>query len=469
MSKDLGVFLSSDKPKFGYLKHVLVGASTGVLVLAMSVWGLSSIAGTGSPAATPTANPTKTPTSTKTPVATPVATCSIKDQAANAKLGNFSGQVIDLATGNVLYDNNGTQPSITASSVKYIAAAAAMQSLGPNFRMSTKVVYSPSKPDTIVLVGGGDPTLRRTGGSGSVYRNAPKMSDLAKQVQDWAAANNVTGINHLVLDASLITGSTWDSSWPTYERTAGFQPMITGLMVDGDRANPAAAKSPRSTDPVGRAGREFKKALGDLAINADITTGLASSDETKIAEVKSAKLPTLISYMISASDNTLAEFLARHVAISQGLPANLESIQPGYQKALASLGLDWSGVVIKDGSGESKFDVVTPNLFNSLTVKVLAGSADLKSIVKGFPVAGKTGTLVGRFSGANAVARGHVFAKTGSILQAYALVGYMNAKDGSKLAFAFFGSGPATSVATRTALDTVTAAVYSCGLDLSNK
>jgi D-alanyl-D-alanine carboxypeptidase/D-alanyl-D-alanine-endopeptidase (penicillin-binding protein 4) len=353
--------------------------------------------------------------------------------------------------------------------VKILTAASAMQALGPNFRMSTKVVYSPSNPDTVVLVGGGDPTLRRTGSASSVYKGAAKMSDLAKQVQDWALANNITAINHLVLDASLITGSTWDSSWPTYERTAGFQPLITGLMVDGDRSNPAAAKSPRSTDPVGRAGREFKKALGDLAVNADITTGIATSGATKIAEVKSAKLPTLISYMISASDNTLAEFLARHVAISQGLPANLESIQGGFQKALATMGLDWSGVVIKDGSGESKFDVVTPALFNDLMAKVLAGDANLKSIVKGFPVAGKSGTLVGRFTGANAEARGHVFAKTGSIFHAYALVGYMNAKDGSKLAFSFFGSGPATSVATRTSLDTVTAAVYACGVQLSNK
>lgn len=458
--------MSNEKPKFQFLKQTIIGASSGVLVLALSIWGISANAGV---APSETASPTATPTETETPTATPIATCSIKEQASAPKLGKFTGQVVDLETGKVLYDNGGMTPSITASSVKILTAASAMQALGPNFRMSTKVVYSPSNPDTVVLVGGGDPTLRRTGSSSSVYKSAAKMSDLAKQVQDWALANNITAINHLVLDASLITGSTWDSSWPTYERTAGYQPLITGLMVDGDRSNPAAAKSPRSTDPVGRAGREFKKALGELAVNADITTGIATSGATKIAEVKSAKLPTLISYMISASDNTLAEFLARHVAISQGLPANLESIQGGYQKALATMGLDWSGVVIKDGSGESKFDVVTPALFNDLMAKVLAGDANLKSIVKGFPVAGKTGTLVGRFTGANAEARGHVFAKTGSIFHAYALVGYMNAKDGSKLAFSFFGSGPATSVATRTSLDTVTAAVYACGLQLSNE
>mgnify|MGYP000013389211 FL=1 len=458
--------MSNEKPKFEYLKQTLIGASSGVLILALSIWGISS----GS-SALPTKTPasTESPTSTETPTTEPVGTCSIKEQASDPKLGTFTGQVIDLASGKVLYDQGGSTPSITASSVKILAAAASVQALGPNFRMTTKVVYSPSHPDTVILVGGGDPTLRRTGSSSSVYANAPKMSDLAKQVQDWAAANNVTAINHLVLDSSLITGSTWESSWPVAERTQGFQPLITGLMVDGDRANPGAAKSARSTDPVGRAGREFKKALGDIAANADITTGIASNGATKIAEVQSAKLPTLINYMISASDNTLAEYLARHVAISQGLPSNLESIQSGYQKALATMGLDWAGVVIKDGSGESKNDVVPPAFFNDLMAKILGGDANLKSIVKGFPVAGKSGTLSTRFTGDNAVARGHVFAKTGSIYRAYALVGYMDAKDGSKLGFAFFASGSATSVATREAMDTVTTAVFNCGLELSNK
>ena len=458
--------MSESTPKFQFLKQVLIGASSGVLVLALSIWGINLV---GSPS-TGLPQGTKTPTPTKTKTQTAAATCSIKDQASDPHLGTFTGQVVDLTTGKVLYDNGGSTPSITASTVKYVAAAAAVQALGPNFQMTTKVVFSTSHPDTVVLVGGGDPTLSRLASGSSVYRGAPRLSDLAGQVQTWATANGVSEIRHVILDTSLITGSTWDPSWPAYERTAGFQPMITGLMVDGDRANPSAAQSTRSTDPVGRAGREFKKALGALAVNADIAQGLAPAGATKIAEVKSAKLPVLINYMLSASDNTLAEYLARHVAIVEKLPSNLESIQAGYQKALASANLPWAGVVIKDGSGESKFDVITPAFFNALTQLVTAANVgSLHDILKGFPIAGKTGTLAGRFTGANAVARGHVFAKTGSILHAYGLVGYMDAKDKSSLAFAIFASGPATSNSTRQALDTVTTAIYNCGLQLSSK
>lgn len=453
------------KPKFEYIKQVLLGVSGGVLALTLSIWGISSSTG-AAPEATPTA--TETPEATPTPAET-VGNCSIKDATSNPKLGTFTGQVIDLATGKVLYDQGGDTPSITASSIKVVAAAAAMQALGPNFQMSTKVVYSADRPDTVTLVGGGDPTLTRLTSGSSVYKGAARLSDLAKQVKDWAATNNVPEIKHLVLDSTLFIGSTWDSSWPKYERTAGYQPLITSLMVDGDRANPKLAKSPRSTDPVGRAGLEFKKALGEIAANADISNGQASKSASKIAEVKSAKLLTLIKYMLLVSDNTIAEYLARHVAISQGLPANLESIQSGYQKALASMGLNWTGVVVKDGSGESKFDVIPPGFFNELTAKILGGSKDLKSITQGFPIAGKSGTLSDRFTGANKVARGHVYAKSGSILKAYSLVGYIDAQDGSKLAFALLSSGPKTSVATRAAHDAVAAGIYKCGLELSNK
>lgn len=455
--------MSNEKPKFEFLKQTLIGATSGALVLALTIWGISA---TGSPSATPTGNPTET--ATETPTANPAGTCSVKDQASDARLGTLAAQVIDLGTGKVLYDNGGSTPSITASSIKIVTAAAAMQALGPNFRISTKVVYSAAKPDTVVLVGGGDPTLSRLATGSSVYAGAPRISDLAQQVNDWAATQGITEIKHLVIDSTLITGSTWEPSWPTAERTGGYQPLITSLMVDGDRANPKAAVSARSTDPTGRAAREFKKALGPIAVNADISSGIAANGASKIAEVKSAKLPTLINYMISASDNTIAEYLARHVAISQGLPSNLESIQEGYKRALSTMGLDWTGVVIKDGSGESKNDLIPPSFYTNIMAKILGGNENLKSVVKGFPIAGKSGTLAGRFGGENAVARGRIFAKTGSIYRAYALVGYIDAKDDSRLVFAIQASGPSTSPNTKLAIDNLATAFYNCGAELSN-
>jgi D-alanyl-D-alanine carboxypeptidase/D-alanyl-D-alanine-endopeptidase (penicillin-binding protein 4) len=86
----------------------------------------------------------------------------------------------------------------------------------------------------------------------------------------------------------------------------------------------------------------------------------------------------------------------------------------------------------------------------------------------GLPVAGQSGTLAGRFTGDNAVARGHVFAKTGWIDTSYSLGGLVQNADGSVDAFVFYAIGDGIQSSARAALDTLTTAVYNCGDNLSN-
>jgi D-alanyl-D-alanine carboxypeptidase/D-alanyl-D-alanine-endopeptidase (penicillin-binding protein 4) len=100
--------------------------------------------------------------------------------------------------------------------------------------------------------------------------------------------------------------------------------------------------------------------------------------------------------------------------------------------------------------------------------KVRDGAAGLDVVRDGLPVAGQSGTLASRFSGDNAVARGQVWAKTGWIDTAYTLSGYLNAADGTPLAFTFYAIGEGIGSDARAALDTLTTAVFTCGDNLSN-
>ena len=93
---------------------------------------------------------------------------------------------------------------------------------------------------------------------------------------------------------------------------------------------------------------------------------------------------------------------------------------------------------------------------------------DLNYVYKGLSVAGENGGLKNRFSGANAVARGHVTGKVGHIDIEYSLAGIVDAADGTQLSFAFFAIGDVGEGA-KAALDTLTTAVYNCGANLSNK
>jgi D-alanyl-D-alanine carboxypeptidase/D-alanyl-D-alanine-endopeptidase (penicillin-binding protein 4) len=399
---------------------------------------------------------------------TPLRTCSIAGLATAPGLGSFGGTVINTTTGEVLFDRNGSTGVATASVMKLLTSATALADLGPTYQFKT-TVYAGTTPGSVILVGGGDATLSAAPAGQSVYKGAPTLADLAGQVNTaWQALNPDQPITSVVLDASMWnTSDSWDPSVPMTERTQGYQPYITALMVDGDRANPASQDSPRSTDPVARAGAAFVAALG-LPADTPVSDGTAISGSKQLGQVQSQPLSTLISYMLPISDNTLAEMMARVSSKVSGRDGSAASLTATYTSALAGYGIDATGLVIRDGSGESNLDAVPPALVAKLMVQVNAGGKGLDTIYNALPVSGKTGTLATRFTGPNAVARGAVNAKTGSIATAYALAGIVHAKDGTALSFAFFAEGKLSATTSMTALDTITTGVFNCGNNLSN-
>ena len=102
----------------------------------------------------------------------------------------FSGHgtgvaVADLATGELIYQRNGTRPLLPASTEKLFTSVAAFSTLRPDFRFATTVVGAgtragPTWNGDLYLVGSGDPTfssddIARPGGSGQGTRNPPRQ------------------------------------------------------------------------------------------------------------------------------------------------------------------------------------------------------------------------------------------------------------------------------------------------------
>ncbi|WP_306766458.1 D-alanyl-D-alanine carboxypeptidase/D-alanyl-D-alanine-endopeptidase [Planctomonas deserti] len=422
------------------------------------------------PAASPSPSPSPTraprPVPAVQPAASKLRNCSIAALATDPRLASFQGYVLNAATGEVLFDRGGDTPERTASVMKVITSAAALTALGPDHRISTRVVTG-AEPGTVVLVGGGDPTLSRLTSGTSVYPGAPRISDLAAQVRSaWAAdpATAGTPITRIVLDTSLFSGPVWHPSWARTELSIGYSSEITALQVDADRADPGAIVSPRSEAPVARAGAAFADALG---VDAALVEGVAPPDAAVLGEVQSQPVASLIKTALTISDNTLAETLARLVAIKVGAGNTQDALAAGIPKALEPLGLDTSTMLIVDGQGLSPDNRVPPALLAGLMAKVNAREGALGAIYDGLPVAGRTGTLTSRFTGDNAVARGNVVAKTGWIDTGYTLSGIISAVDGTPLTFAFYAIGNVRDNA-KAALDTVTTGAYRCGNNLSN-
>ena len=456
----------------GAIGAVFVLLGTGAVFAGMAVASAPVAAPTG---AASTAPPRPTPSAL--PTASRLRTCSVAGPASDPRLMTLSGSVLRADTGEVLWDHAASTGVPTASTMKLLIASAAVGVLHPDFQIATDVVDG-STAGTIVLVGHGDPTLSALpAGQESVYAGAPKLSDLASQVVTaYAAKHPGVPISQVVLDASYWNpADNWDPSVKQSERTQGYQSETTALQVDGDRANPKAETSPRSTDPVGRAGAAFVTALknadpgGVVDNSVSTSTGAAVAGAAPLGEVKSQPVRTLLSQMLLPSDNTLGEMLARIVSKASGFDGTYASLQQAIPGALTgAFQIPAAGLTIVDGSGESANNKVPPATMTSLLRLIQAGTLNLDVVRAAMPVAGKTGTLATRFSGANAVVRGNVTAKTGWIDTEYALAGFMTAADGTILVFAFDAIGPGIKSSAMSALDTLTVAAYTCGDNLSN-
>ncbi|MET0976617.1 MAG: D-alanyl-D-alanine carboxypeptidase [Leifsonia sp.] len=454
----------------------IAGGAVAVAVLAtVAITGGAAI-GSGAPAASAskavvTASATPTPDPRPVPAAATTAsrlrTCSVAGLAADGRLASMQAQVLNAATGEVLFDRGGTTPSRAASVMKVLTSAGALAVLGPDYRATTTVVKG-SEPGSAVLVGGGDLTLSRLpSGQESAYTGAAHLDDLAAQVRAaWAADPSNPPLTSLVLDSSLFAGPDWEPSWNTKEQSDGYISRVSALQVDGDRDNPARNTSARSDDPVGRAGQAFADALGGIAT---ISSGTAPAGAAQLGAVQSQPVATLIQQSLIVSDNTIAEMLARLTAVKAGTGTGFTGIQAAVLGGLATYGIDTTGITIVDGSGLSDNNAIPPSYLTRLFVKINAREGNLGVIFDGLPVAGRSGSLSysDRFVGAASVADGSVFAKTGWIDTGYTLSGVIHSADGTPLTFAVYALGDVSENA-KTAIDLLTAGFYSCGDNLSN-
>jgi D-alanyl-D-alanine carboxypeptidase/D-alanyl-D-alanine-endopeptidase (penicillin-binding protein 4) len=258
------------------------------------------------------------------------------------------------------------------------------------------------------------------------------------------------------------------------DRTNGYISHITALQVDSDRANgdqtSSAYSGYRSTDPVIKTGTLFKQALKGLAPTAKLVKGTLPKDAVELTSITSQPITTWMAHAIGISDNTETEFIARHAAKAFGLTPSFESVEPMVKSMLTGLGIDSSQLVMKDASGLAQANRVTAKMITELMVKVAQGNNAIAPLESYLPVAGVgPGSMGGRFTGANTVARKFVKGKTGFIPGLYSLAGIINAKDGSRLAYSIFArsaDGKSVGWSTRGALDTVATRFYSCGAGL---
>ena len=103
--------------------------------------------------------------------------------------------------------------------------------------------------------------------------------------------------------------------------------------------------------------------------------------------------------MLQVSDNTEAEFLARLVSKQLGYDGSFSSIDAAIKAALTRAGLDVTGLLLKDGSGENESNLVSATFINSLLKKINNEDGNFAVIKQALPISGESGSLSSRFIG----------------------------------------------------------------------
>ena len=170
---------------------------------------------------------------------------ALKRALANPLIARVGLSVVDVQTGEPLLELEGDRPVVPASTVKLLTAMAALTVLPSDQRFATRVVAGAG--NDVVLVGGGDPTLRGPKSKGT----GAGLADLAAQVKQQLKQRG-RPVGRVLVDDTLFTGPRTGPGWkPGYVTAGDVSPVSALELVDTE-----------SLDPALEAGRELAALVG---------------------------------------------------------------------------------------------------------------------------------------------------------------------------------------------------------------
>jgi serine-type D-Ala-D-Ala carboxypeptidase/endopeptidase (penicillin-binding protein 4) len=414
--------------------------------------------------------------------------------------GTWGVVVLSLTRKDTLYSVNADEPLQPASNMKLFTTALALDQFGADHQFSTDVLRDGTVGadgvlrGNLILRGDGDPALSKrfiTGTGGA-------MDALAQLVAN-AGVKRVTGT--LIADASAFDTQRIPEGWLARNLQSGYAARISALSLNENlvivRVKPGRGKTgatvtldPATTLPVAstvrtvagkgarisarttaagvievkgtigaRAGERayqlvvedptafcagaFRRALQARGISIDGTTAFAAtpSSAVKVTGLQSPSIGQMLDVMNGESINHYAELLFRDAGRNAS-PNSVGSVETA-NKLLQSfmtkkVGAAPNAVFAADGSGLSVLDKITPRALVQLLS--YANSAPWKDAFHtSLPIAGQSELLRHRMRATPA--QGNLHAKTGTTNSVISLGGYVTAKNGEMLAFAFIYNG----------------------------
>jgi serine-type D-Ala-D-Ala carboxypeptidase/endopeptidase (penicillin-binding protein 4) len=352
--------------------------------------------------------------------------------------GSYSGaDVVDLTTGQVLYQHNANTGRLPASVEKLYTTTTALERFGPSATLTTSILgtgglQGSTYTGTLYLRGGGDPTFGSASFDRANYGTGATMQQLvANFVQSTgvrAFRGNVVG-DESFLDS--VRGTPATGGQPAVE----VEGELSALAYD--RGWESASGTTYIPHPAVQAGQQLVSALRAAGVKVPrttkVTAGPTPPGAAALATVASPTIATLIALTNTPSDNFFAEMLIKDLGARFG---GAGTTAAGARVVESQMATSFSiHPRLDDGSGLSRYDLTSPVQVVTL-LRAMAGDPQFTASLA---MAGETGTLQDEMRGT--YAQGRCRGKTGTLHDVSNLVGYCHAKDGHTLAFAFLMNG----------------------------
>lgn len=136
--------------------------------------------------------------------------------------------------------------------------------------------------------------------------------------------------------------------------------------------------------------------------------------------------------MQKPSQNQIAEIMFKTMGRERAGVGSADSARAVVERQLEEWGIGREGAAVRDGSGLSRHDYLSPRAIVRL-LTMMIGHPTFDHFVEALPLAGVDGTIGSRMRGTPAA--GNLRAKTGTLDKARSLSGYVTTRDGHRLVF----------------------------------
>jgi len=327
-----------------------------------------------------------------------------------SEAGVWSVSIAD-GDGRLLSEINGLRPRVPASNQKLISTAFALDRLGPDYRLRTKLWRLPD--GNLRLTGEGDPDLA-----------LPQLQRFAKlALGSGGGPGQPASLVRLEI-AEEPSQAWWPAGWHPGDRFEAYGAPITRLAVTSNAIEMAVANPPERLQRL--LGRELTRqgGNGSKLVLVSAQTPL-SPGAVLLHEEPSAPMHNLLSLANSESHNFTAEVLLRQAAGSWDLALSRNA----GRQWLIQQGLPMEGVVLMDGSGLDRSNRLTSRFLTALLLR-MADHPFATNYLASMSVAGKRGTLRNLYKDTSL--DGRFRGKTGTLTGVRSISGVVDTSDGPR-------------------------------------